>query len=139
MKLRTYQEMLEDYQSGELDSDDLNKRELLKNSHPYTVILEAGFMELDSLNEWIKMNFEKNSIVWIFYGKTGYDFGYAEYFGSQEFEIKKIRNAIPNIYTIYPDSCEPNQISKTNGYYECFEYSKEDQDAIIVKIKEGKN
>ncbi len=131
--------MLEEYQTGELDSDDLNKREQLKTSFPYTVILEAGFLELDSLNEWIKLNFEENSFEWIFYGKTGYDFGFAEYFGSQESEIKKLKNAIPNIYTTYPDSYPPNQISKTNGYDEWIEYSQEDQNAIIIKMKEENN
>lgn len=131
--------MLKQYEIEGLDSDDLSNREQLTITLPFTVVLEAEFMELDSLNKWIELNFENDSFEWIFYGKTGYDYGFAEYFTSSKLDIKKLKNTIPKIFTIYPDSYPPNQISKTNGYDEQIKYSEENHDAVIVNIKKEKN
>jgi len=99
---------------------------------PYSVILEGGYLELDSLNKWIDVNLSYDPIKWLFYGKTGYDYGFAEYFFSEESNAQDVSKIVSNIYTIFPNSYPPNQISRSNGYDKEIVYDPSDKDAIII-------
>ncbi len=52
MKLRSYKKILGELELSGLDIDQSERNQMLKN-YPFSIILEAGHMELDSLNEWI--------------------------------------------------------------------------------------
>lgn len=122
--------MLLEYGISELDPDDNIERREMLSRHKYTVILEGGFMEFDNLEKWIKMYLDKNAVVSLFYGKTGYDYGFAEYFFDDQKQALAATKAIPNIYTLYPGSYKPNHIFKSDGYNTFVEYNADDKDAM---------
>jgi hypothetical protein len=139
MKLQSFQQMLLEYGITGLESDDKSSRDEMLLLHPHSVILEGGYLELDTLNQWLEVNLGHDSIKWLFYGKTGYDYGFAEYFFTNELDAHKVSRVIPNVYTVYPDSYPPNEISKSNGYDEHIMYDPADKDAIIFgPLQEGK-
>lgn len=131
MKLQTFQQMLSAYGISELETDEGNEREEMLVMYPYSVLLEGGFMEFDSLEKWIKTNIGSELIKWIVYGKTGYDYAFAEYFFVDELHAKEITAVVPHIYTIYPNSYPPNHTSKSNGYDEDIVYDPRDKNAIV--------
>lgn len=116
MRTVSLNEILLEYGIDNLDDDDKESREELLSKYPFSLIVEAEFMELDNLERWIKKNLlVDNDMKFLFYGKTDYNFGFAEYFFKNKNNIDKIQKVIPNIYTVYPNSYPPNNISKTNG------------------------
>lgn len=116
MRNVSFNEMLLEYGINDLDNHDKESRDELLLKYPFSLIVELDYMELDNLGIWIKKNLdEDNDLKFLFYGKTDYDFGLAEYFFKEEKSIIKIKKAIPNIYTVYPNSYPPNNISRTNG------------------------
>jgi hypothetical protein len=132
MKLQSWQELLLQYGITELEPDDAISRNALLLKRPWSVILEGDFMELDSLNKWIEISLAPSSAEWLFYGKTSYNYGFAEYFFSNEPDAQAVRNAVPNIYTIYPHSNSPGLIVKTNGYGGEVVYNPGDEAAIVL-------
>lgn len=130
MKISSFQDMLLEYGISDLDPDDNIARKEMLSQYKYTVILEGEFMEFDNLEKWIKINFNKDSVISLFYGKTGYNYGFAEYFFEDQNQALSATKAIPNIYTFYPSSHKPNHICRSDGYGKEVEYSAEDKDAI---------
>ena len=124
--------MLLEYGITELDADKNRDRNEMLLNYPCSVILEGGYLELDSLNRWIEINLGPESIKWLAYGKTGYDYGFAEYFFSDEFDAAKIARVAPNIYTIYPNSYPPDLTARSNGYAEEIIYDPNDKEAILI-------
>ena len=112
MKLSTFSEMVHEYEVRPIDSDDLEEREKLSTRHKYSIIFEGNFLEFDSLQLWIRENINNNPIIYLFYGKLGYDYGYFELFLNEQSHFEKITTAIPAIFTTYPNG----KASKTNGY-----------------------
>ena len=105
---------------------------------PFSVIFEGTHLELDSLDEWIKTNLIGSNFDFLYYSKTDYDYGFAEYFGASEANIIELTKIIPNIYTIFPDSLEPNVACKTFGSGNWIEYSPQAVDGIIMRLKKNK-
>jgi hypothetical protein len=130
VKISSFQEMLLEYGISELDPDYNIERMEMLSMYKYTVILEGEFMELDNLEKWIKINLGKNTVISLFYGKTGYNYGFSEYFFDDQQQAWEATKAIPNIYTLYPASYKPNHICKSDGYGKEVEYNAEDKDAI---------
>jgi hypothetical protein len=56
MKLQSLPQMLLEYRISELESHDKISRDEMLLVHPYSVILEGDYLELDSLNQWIEVN-----------------------------------------------------------------------------------
>lgn len=112
MKLSTFSEMIHEYEVIPINSDDLEEREKLLISHKYSVIFEGDFLEFDSLQLWVKENINNNPIVYLFYGKLDYDYGYFELFLDEQSHFEKIMIVIPTLFTTYPNG----KASKTNGY-----------------------
>ncbi len=121
----------------DLEPDDLEERKNLLTKYEYSVIVEGGHMEFDNLYKWIKQNIGENSIKEIYYGKIDYDYGFAEFFFTEKVHEEKLRIAVPNIYTIYPNSYPPGKIIKSNGSQEHIHYTTEDKDAIIYPVDEN--
>jgi hypothetical protein len=132
MRIHSFQQMLSEYGTTQAEFYDGDNREEMLTTHPYSVILEGGFMELDSLDKWIEINIGPEQINLLFYGKTGYDFGFAEYFFAEEMHAKKVTEIVPRIYTIYPDSYPPNSTEKSNGYNKHIVYDPKDESAIVI-------
>jgi hypothetical protein len=133
MKLQSFQQMLLEYEVTQLEANYENERKEMLISYPISVILEGGYLELDNLNKWIAINIGPDSIRWLFYGKTGYDYGFAEYFFADEVRAKKVATVVPHIYTIYPKSYPPNLTVKSNGYEEQIAYDPQDKNAIVFE------
>jgi hypothetical protein len=112
MKLSTFSQMIQEYELRPIDSEDIEERGRLLISHKYSVIFEGDFLEFDSLQLWIKENINSNPIVYLFYGKLDYDYGYFELFFNEQSHFEKIMTIIPTLFTTYPNG----KVSKTNGY-----------------------
>ncbi len=133
MKLRLYKELLRELELNELNIDQPERNQMLQNG-PFSIIIEAGHMELDSLNEWIRLNLNPNALKWLYYGKTGYDYGFIEYFGANKEDVLKTSKVIHRIFTVFSYSSPPNQISRTDGYNNWIDYEVDDKDAIVIRI-----
>lgn len=118
MQLQSFQYMQAEYDTTNdgLDIDDINEREKLLYKYKYSVIVEGEHNEFDSLDKWIKENLDENSIVNIYFGKTGYNYGFAEFFVTEKITEEKLKSVIPNIYTTYADANPARTICKTIGY-----------------------
>jgi len=115
----------------DLNPDDLDERRKLLDKYKFSVIIEGGHMEFDNLDKWITQNLGTHPIESIYYGKTDYDYGFAEFFLSEKTDEERLRNAVPNIYTTYADSYPPGKICKSNGSGSDIDYLISDTDAIV--------
>lgn len=132
MKVQSFEYMRTQYRGNrDLEPDDLNERVELLKKFKHSLIVEGGHMEFDNLHKWIKTNFGPDSIKEIYFGKTDYDYGFAEFFLCEQTQEEKLRQAVPNIYTTYPFSDPPNKISKSDGCEKDIQYSQTNKDAII--------
>ena len=104
--------MVKEYESRPIDADDLNERKEILSRQGYSVIVEGGFLEFDNADKWINENLHIDSISSMFYGKTGYDFGFMEYFFDNEAASELFRKEVTHIYTVYPDG----SYTKSDGY-----------------------
>lgn len=105
-----------------LDDDNLESRLELIKKFPFSVVIEGDFIGFDNLDKWVKMHFYSNMFTSIYYGKTDYNFGYAEYFFKKNEAVEKVKNAIPNFYSTYFHAYPSAKICKSNGYYESIDY-----------------
>lgn len=138
MKVQSFQYMQGEYDTSNrgIEIHDLNKRKRLLSKYKYSVIVEGEHNEFDSLDKWIKQNIDETSIENIYYGKTGYDYGFAEFFVTEKCIEEKLRFVIPNIYTIYRDAYPKREICKTNGYGVFNTYDSTNKEAVIYPIDE---
>lgn len=125
--------MLSEYGITELDADDEHSRENAMMGCPYTVIVEGEFMEFDNLNVWISTYLGSDKLYSLFYSKTGYDFGFTEYFFTDETDAIKVAEIVPHIYTRYPHANPPDLTVKSNGYNKQVAYDPQDQLAIVLE------
>ncbi len=134
MRIFTFNEMEIVYKTHSLglDDDNLESRLELIKKFPFSVVIEGDFVEFDNLDKWVKMHFYSNMFTSIYYGKTDYNFGYAEYFFKKNEAVEKVKNAIPNFYSTYFHAYPSAKICKSNGYYESIDYDPKDTKAIIV-------
>lgn len=139
MQLQSFKYMQTEYDTsnGGLDIDDINEREKLLSKYKYSVILECEHNEFESLEKWIKENIDESCIANIYYGKTGYDYGFAEFFVTEKAIEEKLKSVIPNIYTTYANAYPSREICKTNGYGVFITYDPTDKDAIVFIADEN--
>lgn len=131
MRVQAYRQMLAEYGIEELNSDDKSEREEMLGTYPYSVILEGEFMELDNLNKWIEVHIGPETIKYLFYGKVGYNYVFAEYFFADKPHAEGLAEVIPHIYTLYPHSLTPDKAVRSNGYEELVMYDPQDKSAIV--------
>ena len=135
MRVQSFDEMLLEYNINKLDTDDQEQRiEKLKN-FPFSVIVEGGHRELENLEKWMTFTLEKKMIESLYYGKTGYDFGFAEYFFVDSISMENTIHAVPRIYTIYPHSLTPNKACRSLGYENEEVHDANDKTALIFQPK----
>lgn len=132
MKIRSFKEMLLEYNSTHLDSLYMEQRSLLLTKYQYSIIVEGGHLEFGTLNKWIQINIEQNIIEDLIYDKTDYNYGFMEIFFNENLCLSKLVQIIPNLFTNYPNSFPPNQISKSNGRFESIDYKSSDAKALII-------
>lgn len=112
MKVQSFEYMQTVYGGNrDLEPDDLEERNKLLINYKYSVIVEGAHMEFDNLNTWIKQNISTDPIKEIYYGKTDYDYGFAEFFIDEKTDEEKLRFAVQNIYTTWHNGT----ISKSDG------------------------
>lgn len=135
MKVQTFQYMQTVYGDGrDIELDDLNERSKLLTKYKYSVIIEGSHVEFDNLNAWIKQNISLDPLKEIYYGKTDYDYGFAEYFINDKIHEEKIIFAVKNIYTTWGNGT----ISKSDGSsISDVPYSPDNIDAIIYPYDEN--
>ena len=136
MKVQSFEHMRTVYGGNrDLEPDDLEERVILLAKYKSSVIIEGGYMEFDNLQKWIKQYIPTDSIENIYYGKTDYDYGFAEFFIAEKIHEVKLRRIVPNIYTIYPLSSLPGKNFKSNGYqFNDIAYNPADKDAIVYPV-----
>jgi len=133
MKIRSFEEMLLEYQIPELEPDnDERERYKMLSLFKYSVILEGEFMEFENLDKWIKIYIDEDAVNSLFYGKTGYNYGFIEYFFDNETKLSEIIKVIPNIYTLYPNANPRECVGKSDGYDSWIDYNSEDKNAVLV-------
>ncbi len=120
MRVFSYENMIKEYQRS-LDIDDIRERMRLLSELKYSIIIELSWLEFESLEKWIKENLFESATNEIWYGKTGYDFGFVELFFNIEEDRNKLQNEIPNIYTL-----SSNESWKSDGYDNIITFKFED-------------
>ncbi len=120
MRIENFENMLKEYGASGIDAQDQAERLELLSKYKYSKIVEGDFDELENADKWIQLNIGEDQIRNLYYGKTGYDFGFCEYFFLNEDHALHFEQAIPNIYTLYA-----NGYSRTNGYEDIVRYRSE--------------
>jgi hypothetical protein len=135
MKVQTFQYLQTVYGNGrDIELDDLEERNKLLTKYKYSVIIEGSHIEFDNLNAWIKQNISLDPLKEIYYGKTDYDYGFAEYFINDKIHEEKLIFAVKNIYTTWGNGT----ISKSDGSsISDVHYSPADIDAIVYPYDEN--
>lgn len=135
MKVQTFQYMQTVYSEGrDIDLDDLEERSKLLTKYKYAVIIEGSHIEFDNLNAWIKQYISLDPLKEIYYGKTDYDYGFAEYFINDKTHEEKLIFAVKSIYTTWANGT----ISKSYGSsVSDVPYSPDDIDAIVYPYDEN--
>lgn len=135
MRIQTFEELTEAYSGPNcsLDNDDISERNRLLNKQLYTVIVEGGWLELESLEKWANENINEMPLQQVWYGKLAYDFGCTEYFFIEQENANAFARAVPNIYTSYPNSNTPGLVCKSYGYDIDIPYDPKDPESILLK------
>ncbi|MBK9249154.1 MAG: hypothetical protein IPM69_13830 [Ignavibacteria bacterium] len=132
MKTHTIESMKEALEPEDYVTDDtLKERDDILLEYSYSVIVEGEYRAFDSLDSWIKQNFEAGTILHIALTKTGYDHGFYEYFMNDKTTEEKLRFIIPNIYfEAHNLGMENFHATKSNGYLNYID-NPTDKDAIL--------
>lgn len=129
MKVQSFEHMRTIYGGNrDLEPDDLEERNKLLTKYKYSVIIEGSHVEFDNLYAWAKQNISPDPLKEIYYGKTDYDYGFAEFFIDEKMDKEKLIFAAKNIYTTWGNGT----ISKSDGAsISDVPYSPDDKDAIV--------
>lgn len=133
MRIQSFQNMESEYNSGNggLYSSDLEERKKSLEKYTYSVIVEGEHSEFENLEKWIIQNISEDLFENIYYGKTGYNFGFAEYFINEKEHVEKLNFIVPCIYTVYPKAYPSRKICKSESYEISVDYDSSDLNAII--------
>ncbi len=98
--------------------DEPDHREL-RGRFPCSVAVATSFMEMDYTAEMLSTLVGEKGTAWedYFHYKTNYDFGYAEYFFSDEAAATAFQRRIPEIYGVAADGGK----FRTNAEAEIFD------------------
>ncbi|WP_146193354.1 hypothetical protein [Flavobacterium sediminis] len=137
MRVQSFENMEVQYKTENegLETEDLAERKKLLKKYLHSVIVEGEHSEFDNLEKWIKLNIDRNGLENIYYGKTGYNYGFAEYFLSEKEYQVKLKAIIPYIFTTYPNACPSSLICKSDGYNVTIEYDGFYKNAILFPIE----
>ncbi len=131
MKIHTVESMKEVLVPEHLSIEDLEERNIFLSEYNYSVIVEGQYHEFDCLNGWIEENFDTGTILDVWLTKTGYDFGFAEFFMKDKVNEEKLRCIIPNMYYEALDwKTNKRIVTRSNGYGN-FDRNPVHKDAIL--------
>jgi hypothetical protein len=156
MKIQTVEILEEVLEPKIYYVQELEERVNILSEYPYSIIAEGLYNEFDSLDSWIAHHYEADTIKNIFYRKTGYDYGFAEYFTKEKSIEEKLRFIFTNSYFERRDFDWESEsvkehlvkdpaafiqgidwealdiiLEKTDGYEKNAECPPDDKDAII--------
>lgn len=132
MKLQSWQQLLFLFNSSLLNEGVEESRQTMLEKFPYSVLVEGLYVETDGLEKWIELNLGPDMIKTIFYIKSGYDYGFSEYFFASQSDAERVRNSVPHIYIQLEDAIG---IFRTDGYETTLFLDPQDTDAIVFEIK----
>jgi hypothetical protein len=137
MREQTFENMLIEYGKYGIGNSLLEERQKYLAEYKYSIIVEGYHEEFDSLEQWMDENkWTKNnelvvSFNGVYYGKTGYDYGFLEYFVNEEMLLDTLRYAVQHIYTIHEVST-----CKSDGYSNNVILDPNDKHAMVYKLIE---
>lgn len=99
MKLNSYLECVKSYGNDWDKEDDIKRQKILK-SFPYSYIIEGAYPEYETASKWCLKEFEAKEAKWtdLWYGKTGYDYGFWEFFFKDKQDAESFKKAITGFY-----------------------------------------
>jgi hypothetical protein len=104
-----------------------NNREDALQRFSHSVIFQGDILEHDEAKKWCTAEFgpensdsKSGNWTWLFYSKTGYDYGFFEYFFSEENEKKKFEDIVESLAADYPNG----QRLRTDGPGKVIEVEK---------------
>ncbi len=59
------------------------------SKYAYSIIIEGGFLEFDSLNKWVQINIGQNVIGDLMYDKADYNYGFMEIFFNEKLYLSR--------------------------------------------------
>lgn len=107
MRVVTFQQLQTEYDTAHLREGYEEKRKEMFEKYPFSVLLEGGYHETDGLEKWIKLNLGADQVNELFLIKTGYDYGFSEYFFADRLSAEKVTAIIPHIYIRYNHEDDP--------------------------------
>ncbi|MGN6419083.1 MAG: hypothetical protein ACTHMC_16415 [Pseudobacter sp.] len=135
MKIYSFDLFLTEHAPGNYAEEYKTRRNEMLGKFPFSVLLDGAYFETDSLEKWINLHLGPGQINALFYIKTGYDFGFSEYFFQDEANAAAVRNAVPNIYTRHRHSDDPPDIiSKSDGYESFVDYDPTNPNSIVIDV-----
>jgi hypothetical protein len=115
MKFNTFENCVKEYSSFDGWKEELGpQREKYGSMFSRSVIIEGAFPEYDMAEKWLTENVgPKSGTTWrdIWFGKTGYDYGFWEFFFKEKDFYSKFLKEVPKFYGIGPKGKW-----KTEGY-----------------------
>lgn len=99
MKINSYSECKKNY-GNEWDKEDGIKRQKIIKSFPYPFIAEGVYLEYETASKWCLKKFGAKEAKWtdLWYGKTGYDYGFWEFFFKNEQDAESFKKAVNDFY-----------------------------------------
>jgi len=100
MRINSFATFSNFYSDGFLNEfDNVNRTQLLQE-YPFSIMVEGDVWEHEMAVNWLSSKFPNESKHWfaMWYGKTDYDYGFTEYFFSNDLELKSFESAIPNFH-----------------------------------------
>lgn len=136
MKVYTFDIFIAEHAPGNLREKFMIRRKGMLEKFPFSVIVDGAYFETDSLEKWINNNLGPDQVNSLFYIKTGYDFGFSEYFFRNKADAELVEQIVPNLYTrhIYPDG--PPHINKSDSYENFVDYDPSDLSGIVIDSDE---
>ena len=83
-----------------------NQRTEKLNTHPFSVIVEGAFPELDMAEKWLQDFIGPDTDdIWkkMWFGKITYDYGFMEFYFKDNSSLNKFSSEIPSFYGTGPD------------------------------------
>nr|WP_294858428.1 hypothetical protein [uncultured Fluviicola sp.] len=133
MRSQSFRELISAYKeiARDMDQSDLNERTNFLEELPFSLIIEGEYSEFENLEKWILQYLPQINYERIYYGKTDYDFGFVEYFLSDENSLQLLEQAVPLIFTTYPLALIPHTILRSDGCGIDIRYDPSMTDAIV--------
>lgn len=132
MRVVSFEDLLSSYEPTYLRDGYEKKRKEMFEKYPFSVLVEGGYQETDGLEKWIAANIGADQINWLFHIKTGYDFGFTEFFFTDQQAAARVSHIVPHIYIKYDHEDDPFcSAFRTAGPEKQIKMDLQDPNAIV--------